>query len=498
MMMHEITKRATAIEKRYGKLLSLNAVAEYLGLDLSTVEALVAIGEIDSVAVAGICMVKSVHLAKFELDVTGMPMGTPSPVMEEREVDIMKVTEGSIYPVKSSKNPYEMRFFITFDDGVRRAVKIRGTSEEEVAQKKQQKILEVLAEYRAEKNGAAEVQQPVVVEEPKTVTFRTVSEMWYKEFKRDNESRGNSYANIESAKYSLKTINKVIGEKDIRDITKEVAQEMINEISLDNGENFRSKSHVEKAMRKFKNVMDYAFENGYIDRQIGKLVLNKNLREADKDSRFIEKETLIVLLDCIKGNMFYHTLVNLILSSGLRQEEALALTIDDIVVNNGLYQIYVSKVVVELSSNNYGIIDRLKHGERARYISIPKEIYDMVRDYYRGSMEDACLVEMRKEHDTEKYIFVNKNGCIHNKRTLYHSMVGYLERNMPQNSRIRLHMLRHTFASLMKNEVPLEVVSEVLGHSDISITMRFYASQTIEDHKRVSLGAEAMMKKIKG
>jgi integrase len=50
----------------------------------------------------------------------------------------------------------------------------------------------------------------------------------------------------------------------------------------------------------------------------------------------------------------------------------------------------------------------------------------------------------------------------------------------------------------MKNEVPLEVVSEVLGHSDISITMRFYASQTIEDHKRVSLGAEAMMKKIKG
>ena len=104
MMMHEMMKRATAIEKRYGKLLSLNAVAEYLGLDLPTVEALVAIGEIDSVAVAGICMVKSVHLAKFELDVTGMPMGTPSPVMEEREVDIMKVTEGSIYPVKSSKD----------------------------------------------------------------------------------------------------------------------------------------------------------------------------------------------------------------------------------------------------------------------------------------------------------------------------------------------------------------------------------------------------------
>ena len=497
MMMHEVKKLAMEIEQKYGKLLSLEKVAEYLRTDLPTVNDLVESGEMDSAEVAGRHMVKPIQLVKFELDITDM-FADPNAATKEKEVNIMKVTEGSIYSVKSNKNPYEMRFFITFDDGVRRAVKVRGAGEEELMRKKQQKILEVLAEYRAEKNGAAEVRQPVVMEEPEIITFRKVSEMWYEEFRRDNESRGNSYSNIAGAKYSLKTINKVIGEKDIRKIDKDIAQEMINAISLDTKGNFRSRSHVEKAMRKFRNVMDFALEKGYIDRQVGKLVLNKNLREADKDSRFIEKETLTVLLDCIKGNRFYHTLINLILSSGLRQEEALALTIDDIIVNNGLYQIYVGKAVVELSSNNYGVIDRLKHGERARYISIPKEIYDMVRDYYRWSMEDACLVERRKEHGTEKYIFVNKNGCIHNKRTLHHSMAGYLERNMPQKGRVRLHMLRHTFASLMKNEVPLEVVSEILGHSDISITLKFYASQTIEDHKRVSLGAEAMLKKIKG
>lgn len=494
--MHVVSDLVQKIEKRYGKMLSLDKVAEYLGLELSIVEALVKSGEMDSAEVVGLHMVKPIQLAKFELDIAGMPMDASGPVME-REVGIMKVSDGSVYKVKSKKNPYEMRVFITFDDGVKRSVRFHGMTEEEVRAKRQDKINEALEKYRQEKYGAATVQEPVAVVEPKVVTFREVSEMWYAEFKRINESMGNSYSNIESAKYSLKTINKVIGEMDIKEITKEDAQEMIDKISKDGDGNYRSKSLVEKAMRKFKNVMDYALEKGYIDRQIGRLVLNKNLHEPDKDSRFIEKETLSVLLDCIQRHTFYRTLVNLMLSSGMRQEEALALTVDDLKIRDGLCQIYVHKVNQQQASNKYAIVDRLKQGERARYISIPKDVYDMVVDYYNESMRDMARTRKRKENGTEGYIFVNKNGCIHNEKTLYHSFVGYLERNMPKDGRVRLHMLRHTFASLMKNEVPLEMVSEILGHKDMSITLRFYASQTEEDHKRISNGSTTMMKKIR-
>ena len=492
--MHVVSDLVQKIEKRYGKMLSLDKVAEYLGLELSIVEALVKSGEMDSVEVVGLHMVKPIQLAKFEMDLMGMS-GISNPITKESEVNIMKVTEGSIYPINSKKNPFEIRFFITFDDGVKRPVRFRGATRDEILQKKDGKVLEELEKYQAEKSRAIAVQEPLAVVEPKT--FREVSEMWYKEFKRNNESRGNSYSNIESAKYSLKTINKVIGEMDIREIDKDIAQDMINAISVDDNGNYRSKSLVEKAMRKFKNVMDYALEKGYIDRQIGRLVLNKNLHEPDKDSRFIEKETLSVLLDCIQGHTFYRTLVNLMLSSGMRQEEALALTVDDLKIRDGLRQIYVHKVNQQQASNKYAVVDRLKQGERARYISIPKDVYDMVVDYYNESMRDMARTRKRKENGTEGYIFVNKNGCIHNEKTLYHSFVGYLERNMPKDGRVRLHMLRHTFASLMKNEVPLEMVSEILGHKDMSITLRFYASQTEEDHKRISNGSTTMMKKIR-
>ncbi len=495
MKMHEIMDLAQKIEERYGKMLSLDKVAEYLGIDLSTVAVLVKSGEMDAVEIRGLYMVKSVQLAKFELDITKMP-GTSSPVTKESEVNIMKVTEGSIYSVKSNKNPYEMRFFITFDDGVKRAVKVRGAGEEELMRKKQEKILEVLEEYRSEKNGTAGVRMKPAI--PEKHTFREVSELWFKEFEMESRSKGNSYSNHESAKYSLKAVNAVIGEMDIREIDKATAQKMIDAVSVDGEGNYRSKSHVEKAMRKFRKVMEYALEQGYIDRQIGILYLNKNLTEPDKDSRFIKEEVLKELLQCIAKNPFYNTLMNLMLSSGLRQEEALALTIDDLRGHNDLYRVNVNKVVVESASNKYVIKNKLKNNERGRCVPVSEEVYAMLKEYYYNNIKKSQMMKLRKEHGTEKYIFVNKNGCIYNTRTLYRSMKGYLSRNMDNGDNVTLHMFRHTFASYMRDEISLEEISEILGHKDISITLKFYASQTEEEHKRAGAGVEAMMKKLKG
>jgi hypothetical protein len=41
--------------------------------------------------------------------------------------------------------------------------------------------------------------------------------------------------------------------------------------------------------------------------------------------------------------------------------------------------------------------------------------------------------------------------------------------------RIRLHDLRHTYATLLRKEgQPIEAVSKVMGHANISITQRIY------------------------
>lgn len=423
----------------------------------------------------------------------------------------MKVSKGSIYEVENNNtNPLQMCFYITFDDGTKRKVKLNGKTKEELLRMKEGKVWEVLEAYKAEKkalesepvlsNTNVPSKEPQGYRQAKKITFQEVSEMWFEEFAFINESKGNSYANLDSARHTLKAINKIIGDMEISKIDRRLSQEMINKVCVDDKGNYRSKSFVEKAMRKFKSVMEFAFEKGYTTEHIGKLVINKNVKESDKDSRFLDKESLRELLNCISRNPFYNTLVNLMLSSGLRQEEALALTIDDVEMRDGMCQVYVSKVVTEVAGNKYEVVNRLKQGERARFVTITKEVYEMLIDYYNASIQNKKLMEKRKANGTEKMLFVNQLGRAHNKRTLYHSLKGYLERNIKtegKEGKARLHMLRHTFASFLKSEISLGEISDILGHSDISITKKYYDTETEEDRMRKSIGIENMIKNIK-
>lgn len=505
---NDITKKARDIEERYStKLLSASEVSDYLGIDGETVNRLADNGELDYTMAGGERRFKAVQIACFELDIKYNVDAAyiSSPAANEREVDIMKITKGSIYKTKSNKNPFEMRFFITFDDGVKRSVKIRGMSEEEVTQKKESKIAEVLEEYRAEKNRGSNIQNGINTDSSMktdgtptlpTMTFREVSEIWFKEFKQENESKGNTFSNLECAEYSLKAINLIIGNMNIGMIDKTKAQEMINAISIKANGTYYSKSHVDKIMQTFRKVMDYAFEHGYIDKPVGKLYMNKNLGEPNKDERFIDKSDMKRLLECVKENEFYNTLVRLIISSGLRQEEALALGIDDIKEINGICCVHVSKAVVQKDKYDYVVVNKLKQNEEARYIPIPKKVYETVREYYRKSIENKGVMEKRKQNGTEKLIFVNQEGKVHNKNTLYHSFRNYLKTNMEGGKKITLHMLRHTYASNMKNKINLDEVSEILGHADVSVTKKFYVSQTVEGLRRVSAAAEEMIRNL--
>ena len=58
-------------------------------------------------------------------------------------------------------------------------------------------------------------------------------------------------------------------------------------------------------------------------------------------------------------------------------------------------------------------------------------------------------------------------------------------------------MLRHCFASLMCDEIPIELVSEMLGHREVSTTMKFYKSITNSQKKMISNASTNMMNKFR-
>ncbi len=76
-------------------------------------------------------------------------------------------------------------------------------------------------------------------------------------------------------------------------------------------------------------------------------------------------------------------------------------------------------------------------------------------------------------------IFPSSNGTPFSDSNVRKDFAKVLEdANLPK---IRFHDLRHTAASLMLNHnVPVLVVSKILGHSNPSVTLNIYAHSTID------------------
>jgi integrase len=73
-----------------------------------------------------------------------------------------------------------------------------------------------------------------------------------------------------------------------------------------------------------------------------------------------------------------------------------------------------------------------------------------------------------------RLMFPNMRGGVHRRNSVTGIFRRYLEE--AELPRIRFHDLRHTAAVMMLNSgVPVNVVSQILGHKDSAMTLRRYA-----------------------
>jgi len=112
-----------------------------------------------------------------------------------------------------------------------------------------------------------------------------------------------------------------------------------------------------------------------------------------------------------------------------------------------------------------------------RTIPISAELVRLYADYLHGEYGDL---------DSD-YVFVNLFGRAHG-RPLSYPAVYDLVRRLRRRTGIDFdpHWWRHTAATrMLRNGVPIEVVSKMLGHADITTTLADYGHLTAEDARRV-------------
>ena len=177
-----------------------------------------------------------------------------------------------------------------------------------------------------------------------------------------------------------------------------------------------------------------------------------NIKKEDKEVDALSEEEVVKLIKIIKpkkssfNSIRDSLLIKIILYTGIRASECLSIRLEDIsLIEENLYKIKI-----------FG------KGSKERYVYITA---DKIKEE---------LQELTEQEYINNYIAITNRGNRVTRIGLYNMISNKMKKALINKSGV--HILRHTFArTLVNKNINLVTISELLGHSDITITAKTYA-----------------------
>lgn len=217
--------------------------------------------------------------------------------------------------------------------------------------------------------------------------------------------------------------------------------------------------------RVLSQALKYAVRQGFLGRNPCELVDAPSPR--GKLMRTLTQSEVQDLLIAAEGN-YYYPVIYTAVSTGLRQAELLGLRWRDIDISSR--SISVNRTLYKRRGVCEFIEPKTSHSRRR--VSMTLKLAAFLREYrlerkslYRGLGKDFTLDDL---------VFANIEGKPIDPGVLSHNFGRIAKRTGLES--VRLHDVRHTFASLMllRGAKP-KVISEALGHSSVAFTMDVYS-----------------------
>ena len=207
-----------------------------------------------------------------------------------------------------------------------------------------------------------------------------------------------------------------------------------------------------------------ALKWGLVSRNVAALV------DAPRVERFeiqpIDQQQAQTFLDAIKSERL-EALFTVALSLGLRRGEALGLRWQDVDFENRTMRVcqQLHRVGKKL------VFDEPKTKTSRRVLSLPNSLVSRLREHRTKQLEEK--LSAGPEWKENGLVFTTSLGKPIDPRNVKRSLDRILEKaKLPH---FRVHDLRHFCASLLLAQgVELKVVSQILGHTQISITADIY------------------------
>ncbi|OME46944.1 site-specific integrase [Paenibacillus odorifer] len=223
-----------------------------------------------------------------------------------------------------------------------------------------------------------------------------------------------------------------------------------------------------------RKALDYGLKQQFVHRNVSDAVT------LPKKERFVgqsyTREQLNILLDSVK-NTKLELPVYLAGYLGLRREEIVGLQWKYINFKDRSIQI----AEVRTSAGSKEIVKAPKTEQSKRELYMTDELFEVLTKARERQEEYKWM--LGDEYIDSGYVYIQDNGKPYRVNTLTEQFGLFLERNVLP--KIRLHDLRHTFASILYEAgVDLKAISEALGHSDLATTNKIYTHRFDKTHKK--------------
>ena len=258
-------------------------------------------------------------------------------------------------------------------------------------------------------------------------------------------------------KYLLNSrLKKWFGNKDINKIKRADIMDFLNNYS----------NELEKStLRKYRNCLitmfNYAIKKDYIQINVAEKIDIPKGKKVKKEINCYTYSQLQNLIKELENEKLERKIfVILAMTTGLRREEICPLTIKDIDLKNNT--IDINKAMIE--SKEFGVlITDTKTKSSVRVIDIPKYLNTILSDYIKTLKTDRLFHVLPDTMTCWFYKFIKR-------------------KNLPH---ITLHGLRHSYAThLINNNIDINTISTLLGHSDIITTGKIYINKSRENSKK--------------
>lgn len=219
-------------------------------------------------------------------------------------------------------------------------------------------------------------------------------------------------------------------------------------------------------------ALEQAMRWGVVTKNVAKHVDPPRVHRAER--RVLTPVEAVRFLDAVTADR-HEALYVLALTTGMRQGELLALHWADLDLERGVVQVRKS---LGLNDDQRRVIGKTKTDGSQRGILLTERALEALAKHRDRQGAEAATPRHWGMWEESDLVFANAVGrTLSPHNLLQRSFHPTLERaGLP---RIRFHDLRHTTATLLLSEgVHPKIVSEMLGHTQIAITLDLYSHVT--------------------